>query len=196
MKIRSEIRNILAIGAIIASFVLAIALALIANNRATYWVATRDLTPGHMIDSIDLKVAKASFSKESKGYIPSNQSPIGYSVARNIAAGEYLNQSALVDGSGDSGVKLLSFAVAAPDLPSAIKIGDAVNLYQVVNENGDGKEVPSKLIIESVYIVDLNRKSENLGGVSIVTVAIPDDFVERALNATRRGRMVVVINHG
>ena len=47
-----------------------------------------------------------------------------------------------------------------------------------------------------VFIVDLNRKSESLGGLTIVTVGIPNDFVERALNATRKGRMVVVINHG
>ena len=68
--------------------------------------------------------------------------------------------------------------------------------YQVVNDTGDGKEIPSQLVIESVYIVDLNRKSENLGGSSIVTVAIPYDLVERALNATRKGRIVVVVNHG
>jgi hypothetical protein len=72
----------------------------------------------------------------------------------------------------------------------------SVNLYQVVNDAGDGKEIPSELVIDNVFIVDLNRKSENLGGASIVTVAIPNDFVERALNATRRGRMVVVVNHG
>jgi hypothetical protein len=77
-----------------------------------------------------------------------------------------------------------------------VKIGDAVNLYQVVNDSGDGKSIPSTLVIEGVFIVDLNRKGENLGGASIVTVGIPADFVERALNATRRGRMVVVINHG
>ena len=77
-----------------------------------------------------------------------------------------------------------------------MQIGDLVNLYQVVNDTGDGKEIPSQLIIESVYIVDLNRKSENLGGNSIVTVAIPNLFVEKALNATRKGRMVVVVNHG
>lgn len=196
MKSRTELKNIFAVAAIIASFLVAIGLAFISNNRETYWVATRDMTPGHMVDSIDFKVAKGSLSKESRGYIRTNQSPIGYSVSRFISAGEYLNASSLVDGGGESGVKLLSFAVAAPDLPANIRIGDAINLYQVVNDSGDGQEIPSKLIIEGVFLVDLNRKSENLGGLSIITVAIPDDFVERALNATRRGRMVVVINHG
>jgi hypothetical protein len=42
----------------------------------------------------------------------------------------------------------------------------------------------------------MNRKSQNIGGAAIVTVAIPNEFVERALNATRKGRMVVVANHG
>ena len=90
----------------------------------------------------------------------------------------------------------MAFSAAAADLPSQVRIGDAVNLYQVVNDTGDGKDIPSELVIDGVFIVDLNRKSENLGGSSIVTVAIPNDFVERALNATRRGRMVVVVNHG
>jgi hypothetical protein len=196
MKSRIEIKNAIAITVIIASFFVAIGLAVLANNRSTYWVAAKDLTPGHMVDSTDFIKVKASFSREASGYIQSNQNPVGYSVARLITAGEYLNQSALVESNGDSNVKLLSFASAAADLPSGIHIGDAVNLYQVVNDTGDGKEIPSELVIEGVFVVDLNRKSENLGGASIITVAIPNDFVERALNATRKGRMVVVINHG
>ena len=196
MKNRLEIKNFVAILVIAASFFTAITLALVANNRASYWVAIKDLTPGHMVDSTDFKIAKGAFSKDATGYIPSDRNPVGLSISKYVAVGEYLNQSALADSSGDSNVKLLSFAAAAADLPSAIHIGDAVNLYQVVNDSGDGKAIPSELVIESVFVVDLNRKSENLGGSSIVTVAIPNDFVERALNATRRGRMVVVINHG
>jgi hypothetical protein len=196
MKSRIEIKNAIAIFVIIASFFVAVGLAMVANNRATYWVAVKNLTPGHMVDSTDFKKAKGSFAREASGYIPGEQNPVGYSIAKYVSTGEYLNQSALVESNGESNVKLLSFAAAAADLPSGIHIGDAVNLYQVVNDSGDGKDIPSELVIENVYVVDLNRKNENLGGASIVTVAIPNDFVERALNATRRGRMVVVINHG
>lgn len=196
MKNRIDIKNIAAIAVIIASFLVAIALAFLANQRSTYWVAAKELTPGHIVDTTDFIEAKGSFSNEASGYIQSNQSPVGYSISKHLAVGEYLNQSALVESAGESNVKLLSFSAAAADLPSQVRIGDAVNLYQVINDAGDGKEVPSELVIDGVFIVDLNRKSENLGGASIVTVAIPNDFVERALNATRRGRMVVVVNHG
>ena len=196
MKNRIEIKNVIAITVIIASFLVAIGLALLANNRASYWVAAKDLTPGHLVDSTDFIETKASFGQNAYGYIQASQSPVGYSISRFVAAGEYLNQIALLENQGESNVKLLSFAASAADLPSRVQIGDLVNLYQVVNDTGDGKEFPSQLVIESVYIVDLNRKSENLGGSSIVTVAIPNDFVERALNATRKGRMVVVVNHG
>ena len=196
MKSRIDIKNAVAVIVIIASFLVAIGLAVVVNNRSTYWVAARDLTPGHVIDSTDLIEMKASFAHEANGYIQTNQNAVGYSISRLVIAGEYLNESALVENDGESNLKLLSFAAAAADLPSGIRIGDAVNLYQVVNDSGDGREVPAVLVIEGVYLVDLNRKSENLGGASIVTVAIPNDYVERALNATRRGRMVVVINHG
>ena len=196
MKSRIDIKNAVAVIVIIASFLVAIGLAVVVNNRSTYWVAVRDLTPGHVIDSTDLIEMKASFGHEANGYIQANQNAVGYSISRLVIAGEYLNESALVENDGESNLKLLSFAAAAADLPSGIRIGDAVNLYQVINDSGDGREVPAVLVIEGVYLVDLNRKSENLGGASIVTVAIPNDYVERALNATRRGRMVVVINHG
>ena len=196
MKNRIDIKNIVAITVIIASFLVAISLAFLANNRGTYWIAVKELTPGHIVDTTDFIQAKGSFSKEASGYIQSNQNPVGYSISKHVAAGEYLNQSALVESNGESNVKLLSFSAAAADLPSQVRIGDAVNLYQVVNDTGDGKDIPSELVIDGVFIVDLNRKSENLGGSSVVTVAIPNDFVERALNATRRGRMVVVVNHG
>ncbi|MFM8448177.1 MAG: hypothetical protein ACKN92_08485 [Candidatus Nanopelagicaceae bacterium] len=196
MKSRIDIKNAVAVIVIIASFLVAIGLAVVVNNRSTYWVAVRDLTPGHVIDSTDLIEMKASFAHEANGYIQANQNAVGYSISRLVIAGEYLNESALVENDGESNLKLLSFAAAAADLPSGIRIGDAVNLYQVINDSGDGREVPAVLVIEGVYLVDLNRKSENLGGASIATVAIPNDYVERALNATRRGRMVVVINHG
>ena len=196
MKNRIDIKNIVAITVIIASFLVAISLAFLANNRGTYWIAVKELTPGHIVDTTDFIQAKGSFSKEASGYIQSNQNPVGYSISKHVAAGEYLNQSALVESNGESNLKLLSFSAAAADLPSQVRIGDAVNLYQVVNDTGDGKDIPSELVIDGVFIVDLNRKSENLGGSSVVTVAIPNDFVERALNATRRGRMVVVVNHG
>lgn len=196
MKNRIEIKNLVAVAVIIASFLVAITLAFLANNRDTYWVAAKELTPGHIVDTTDFIKAKGSFSSVASGYIRSNQNPVGYSISKHVAAGEYLNQSALVENAGESNVKLLSFSAAAADLPSQVRIGDAVNLYQVINDAGDGKAVPSELVIDGVFIVDLNRKSENLGGASIVTVAIPNDYVERALNATRRGRMVVVVNHG
>ena len=191
-----DIKNIFAIFAIGASLLFSLTLVVVANGRDSYWVATRALTPGHMVDSLDFKAVKADFGIDSSGYLPATRSPIGYSIARFVAPGEYLNQVSLVENSGESNVRLLSFAVAAPDLPSSIKIGDAINIYQVVNDNGEMKSVPSTLVIENVFIVDLNRKSESLGGLTIVTVGIPNDFVERALNATRKGRMVVVINHG
>ena len=196
MRNKIDIKNLVATLVIISSFAVAIGLAIISNNRASYWIATRDLTPGHLIDSQDFTEIKGSFARQAQGYIPASQSPIGYSIAKFVAAGEYLHLSALKEGDAESSVKLLSFAVLAADLPASIKIGDLVNLYQVINDNGDGSDIPSKLIIEGVFIVELNRKGENLGGASIVTVAIPNDFVERALNATRKGRMVVVANHG
>ncbi len=196
MRKNIDFKNLVAILVIISSFAIAFGLAVISNQRSSYWVAIRDLTPGHIVDSQDFVAKKGAFARESNGYIFATQSPIGYSIAKFVAAGEYLHESALAEGTGESSVKLLSFAVSAPDLPSVIRIGDLVNLYQVINDNGDGNDFPSQLVIESVYVVDLNRKGENLGGSSIVTVAIPDDFVERVLDATRRGRMVVVANHG
>lgn len=196
MRKNIDFKNLVAILVIISSFAIAFGLAVISNQRSSYWVAIRDLTPGHIVDSQDFVAKKGAFARESNGYIFATQSPIGYSIAKFVAAGEYLHESALAEGTGESSVKLLSFAVSAPDLPSVIRIGDLVNLYQVINDNGDGNDFPSQLVIESVYVVDLNRKGENLGGSSIVTLAIPDDFVERVLDATRKGRMVVVANHG
>lgn len=195
-KRRVDLKNILAVLVIIASFLVALALAIISNNRSNYWIATRDLTPGHQIVSEDFKVAKAALSNESRGYLLASQNPLGYAITKFIAAGEYLHQSALAESELAEDVKLISFAAAAPDLPTAIQIGDTVNLYQVINDNGDGISIPSQLVIEEVFVVDINRKSENIGGISIVTVAIPNEFVERALNATRKGRLVVVANHG
>ena len=102
MKSRIDIKNAIAITVIIASFMVAIGLALLANHRASYWVAAKDLTPGHMIDSTDFVVAKASFDKTARGYLSSDQSPVGYSISKFISAGEYLNQSSLLENRGEN----------------------------------------------------------------------------------------------
>lgn len=196
MRNRFDLKNIVAVLVIIASFVIAVGLAVISNNRETYWVAARELSPGHLIESQDFHEGKAAFGKNVSGYLRSNQSPIGFAIAKRLSSGEFLHQSALQDPALLENLKLFSFAVAAPDLPDAINVGDLVNLYQVINDNGDGSLVPSQLIIESVYVVAVNRKNQNIGGSAIVTVSIPNEFIERALNATRKGRIVVIANHG
>jgi hypothetical protein len=194
------LKNLIAVLVIIISFVVAIGLALISNSRATYWIATRDLIPGHQIEPGDFKAAKGAFSAEAKGYIPQSAELTGYSISKFLAAGEYLNQSSIYQTQSDPSLKLLSFAVAAPDLPSNIRLGDMVTLYQVINDSnnglGDNRSIPSQLIIEGVYLVDINRKSENIAGTAIVTASIPNEFVSRTLDATRMGRIVVVANHG
>ena len=193
---RNGIKNLIAILVIIASFVIAVVLALISNSRATYWVAARDLTPGHRIESGDFKAAKGAFSADARGYILQSINLDGFLVSKHLFAGEYLNQSAIDSSGTDPSLKLVSFAVAAPDLPSGVAVGDTVNLYQVIDDNGDGNSVPSQLIIESVFITEVNRRSENIGGTAIVTVSIPNEFIFRTLDATRMGRIVVVANHG
>ena len=95
-------------------------------------------------------------------------------------------------GGGAAAAERLSHLIGA-DVPV---LGQIPFSQALRNGGDDGKPIPSQLVIEGVFIVDLNRKSENIGGSAIVTVAIPNDFVERALNATRRGRMVIVANHG
>ena len=193
---RNGLKNLIAVIVIITSFVVAVGLALISNSRATYWVSTRDLIPGHQIEAGDFKAAKGAFSAEAKGYISQSVNLVGFSISKYLATGEYLNQSSINQTQSDPSLKLLSFAVAAPDLPSNLRLGDTVNLYQVINENGDGKSIPTQLIIEGVYLVDINRRGENIAGTAIVTASIPTEFVSRTLDATRMGRIVVVANHG
>jgi hypothetical protein len=193
---RNSLKNLIAVLVMITSFVFAVGLAIISNSRATYWVATRDLIPGHQIKAGDFKAAKGAFSVDAKGYLSHSVNLESYLITKYVATGEYLNQSSIDQNQLDPGLKLLSFAVAAPDLPSNISLGDSVNLYQVINENGDGNTVPSQLIIEGIYLVDINRRSENIAGAAIITASIPSEFVSRTLDATRKGRIVVVANHG
>ena len=100
-----DIKNIFAIFAIGASLLFSLTLVVVANGRDSYWVATRALTPGHMVDSLDFKAVKADFGIDSSGYLPATRSPIGYSIARFVAPGEYLNQVSLVENSGESNVR-------------------------------------------------------------------------------------------
>ena len=60
-----DLKNLIAALVILASLLFTIGLVLVAKSRNTYWVATRSMTPGHMVDSLDFKAVKADFGAES-----------------------------------------------------------------------------------------------------------------------------------
>ncbi len=78
------------------------------------------------------------------------------------------------------------------DLASEVQVGDAVDIYWVLDSrNGEGVMDPI-LILGGVNLIGLDDSKNALGGDTSITVAIEQTQVLRLLSATTQGRLVVV----
>jgi hypothetical protein len=78
------------------------------------------------------------------------------------------------------------------DLASEVQVGDAVDIYWVLDSRkGEGIMDPI-LILGGVNLIGLDDSKNALGGDVSITVAIEQTQVLRLLSATTQGRLVVV----
>ncbi len=182
----------LAIALICASFLSAFALAAFSNHGKGYWVAKTALRAGHQISTEDVQLRSLTLQASSTNYLGKAQNPIGLIVIRKLEADEIISQSSVGDNSESLLSDAVPISVRSADLADGIVIGESIDIYWVQDRrNGELVSDPI-LILGGVSLLGFDKSGKNFGSDIALTVAVEKTQVLRLLNATTRGRLVIV----
>ncbi|CAB4602203.1 unannotated protein [freshwater metagenome] len=192
----SQTRLVVATSLFAAALISAMALTALGNQSDTYWVASKNLTPGAQISESDLAQVQVSLGESSSDYLAEDSSPIGTYVLHAIGKGELISINALSDTSREMRSEQVPISVRGSDIPSDIELGEAINIYWVPEAMGMQKVDEPALVISGAYLRSIDRKSANFGTDVALTVSVFSREIFALLSATSTGRLVVVRSNG
>jgi hypothetical protein len=192
----SQTRLVVATSLFAAALISAMALTALGNRSDTYWVASKNLTPGAQISESDLAQIEVSLGTSSSDYLAENSSPIGTYVLHEIGKGELISINALSDTSREMRSEQVPISVQGSDIPGDIELGEAINIYWVPEAMGMQKAGEPTLVITGAYLRSIDRKSANFGTDVALTVSVFSREIFALLSATSTGRLVVVRSNG
>jgi hypothetical protein len=188
-------RTPLALTLIAASFLSACALTFFSQQGSDYWVAAVDMVPGHQIASGDIQLKHLDLNSSAALYLGSIDDPEGLVVLTRVEPGEILKSQGVSSMSNLKATSAVPVSIRAVDLAAGIHIGEALDIYWVVdNQNGELPIAPV-LILGGVILLNFDQDSKNFGTDAALTVSVEATQVLRLLTATTHGRLVIVRSH-
>ena len=189
---RLVIAGALFLTSILASFLISY----LSQSGAHYWLLTHPLARGVQIEASDVTLVKVSLGAGVRGYLSSQENPIGSITRRDINGGELINSGDLSANAEDLTTESLSISIRASDISPSISSGSIVSLYQV-HDARNGEIVPAPVrILSGVFVKEVSRKSANFGADLSLSLTVSRDDVATLLSATSSGRIVVVSSRG
>jgi hypothetical protein len=86
-------------------------------------------------------------------------------------------------------------SVRGVDLATGLTMGEAVDIYWVLDTQNGEDAVDPILILGGVTLLSFDKANNNFGSDVGITVAVEETQVLRLLSATSMGRLVVVRSH-
>jgi hypothetical protein len=198
MKIRKDsyrARMPLAITLIVAAFASAFFISTYSNRGFDYWVIAQPVMPGHVIALTDLVTDHLNLGESTEYYLRESDQVVGLVITRQMQVGELIPVVDISSSADSMATSAVPLNLRAGDLASGINVGDAVDLYWVLDWRNGEEVVDPILILGGVTLLGLDSSKNSLGGDVSITVAIEETQVLRMLSATTQGRLVVVRSH-
>jgi len=198
MKIRKDsyrARMPLAITLIVAAFASAFFISTYSNRGFDYWVIAQPVMPGHVIALTDLVTDHLNLGESTEYYLRESDQVVGLVITRKMQVGELIPVVDISSSADSMATSAVPLNLRAGDLASGINVGDAVDLYWVLDWRNGEEVVDPILILGGVTLLGLDSSKNSLGGDVSITVAIEETQVLRMLSATTQGRLVVVRSH-
>ena len=194
-KDRSRSRTPLAITLIVASFLSALALATFSHRGSDFWIASSAMTPGHQIVIGDIALQHFDLDSSASLYMGKADDPLGLIVMSTLTPGEIVNIHSVSSNSQLLASSAVPISIRAVDLAAGITVGEAIDIYWVIDSHNGEMPVDPILILGGVRLLSFDQKSKNFGTDAALTVAVEETQVLRLLVATTHGRLVVVRSH-
>jgi hypothetical protein len=195
-KSKIQTRVLIAASLLVASILSSILISVLSNQKQSFWIANRELTPGQQIAATDISKVQVNISAISNNYVPAGVNPIGSIVINRIQRTSLIATQSISSQNEAINSAELSLTIRAIDLPATVLAGDRISIYLV--EDAEAGAFPSEpeLVLSDIYLGSIERKNSNFGSEAAITIAIGREEISDVLRATTYGRLVVVKLNG
>lgn len=189
-------RALIAAALLLLSVLSSVAISALTNQKESFWIAKRELTPGQQIAATDLAKVWVNISALPGTYLASEVNPIGKIVINRIPRTSLIASQSISDQTNAINSAEISLTLRAADLPENVAAGDRISIYLV--EDAEPGAFPSEpeLVLSDIYLGAIERKSSNFGSDAAISVAIGRTEIVDVLRATTYGRLVLVKLNG
>ena len=189
-------RVLFAAALLVASILASVLISTLSNQKQSFWIADRELTPGQQISATDISKVQVNISAISGTYIPAGVNPIGSIVINRIPRTSLIATQSISSRTDAINSAEVSLNIRAIDLPAKINSGDRISIYLVQDAEPNAFPAEPELVLSDIYLGSIERKSSNFGSDAAITIAIGRQEVVEVLRATTYGRLVVVKLNG
>ena len=195
-KSKIQTRILIAASLLVASILSSVLISTLSNQKESFWIADRELSPGQQIAASDISRVQVNISAISNNYVSTDFNPIGTIVINRIQRSSIIATQSISSQSDSINSAEVSLTIRAVDLPAAVLAGDRISIYLL--EDAETGAFPSEpeLVLSDIYLGSIERKNSNFGSEAAITIAIGRDEISDVLRATTYGRLVVVKLNG
>lgn len=195
-KSKIQTRVLIAASLLVASILSSVLISALSNQKESFWIANRELTPGQQIAASDISKVQVNISAISNNYVTADKNPIGSIVINRIQRTSLIATQSISSQNEAINSAEVSLTIRAIDLPTSVLAGDRISIYLL--EDAESGAFPSEpeLILSDIYLGSIERKDSNFGSEAAITIAIGREEISDVLRATTYGRLVVVKLNG
>ena len=195
-KSKIQTRVLVAASLLVASILSSVLISVLSNQKQSFWIANRELTPGQQIAASDISKVQVNISAISDNYVPAGVNPIGSIVINRIQRTSLIATQSISSQNETINSAEVSLTIRAIDLPATVLAGDRISIYLL--EDAEVGAFPSEpeLVLSDIYLGSIERKNSNFGSEAAITIAIGREEISDVLRATTYGRLVVVKLNG
>lgn len=191
-----RVRFLIAISLLVLSILSSVFISLLSNQKGSYLITTRELTPGQQILASDIATVKVNVTALANTYLTADQNPVGSIVINRIPRKSLIANQSISTQTDLINSAELSLTVRAIDLPANIAAGDRISIYLLEDAQPGAFPTDPEIVLSDIYLGLIERKNSNFGSDAAITIAIGRDEIADVLRATTYGRLVVVKLNG
>jgi hypothetical protein len=195
-KSSTRARLLIAVSLLVLSILSSVFISLLSNQKGSYLIATRELTPGQQISVSDIAIVKVNVAALTNTYLTADQNPVGSIVINRIPSKSLIANQSISTKTDLINSAELSLTVRAIDLPANIAAGDRISIYLLEDAQPGAFPTDPELVLSDIYLGIIERKNSNFGSEAAITIAIGRNEIADVLRATTYGRLVVVKLNG
>jgi hypothetical protein len=189
-------RVLIAAALLVASLLSSVLISVISNQKQSFWIANRELTPGQQIAATDISKVQVNISAISNNYVAADMNPVGSIVINRIQRTSLIATQSISTQNETINSAEVSLTIRAIDIPTNVLAGDRISIYLL--EDAEAGAFPSEpeVVLSDIYLGSIERKNSNFGSEAAITIAIGREEISDVLRATTYGRLVVVKLNG